>query len=374
MNTRLAPVAVPRMARSHEWGVVDCDVHIVPRDQAELDQYLSREEQRLVEIAGDRVFIGGAFPRFSLFRDDAWPEHGGPPGSDYELLRHQLLDAFDVDFVTLGPFTATYTINAELSAAIARATNDWQLEAWIARDDRLCGGICVPFEAPDLAVQEIERRAGHDDFIQVYTVGRTMEPLGRRKYWPIYEAASAAGLPISFHGYGWGGHPTTGASWASYYLEDHAVISSDMSHQLASLVFEGVFDRYPDLKIVVVESSFAWMEPLMWRLDRAFALLAHEVPHLSRSPSEYIRDHVWITSQPVDEPTRPRDFVGLVEGTHLVDRLLFASDYPHWDFDDPVRSFPARLNDEVMRKVMSQNARSLFDLDARAARRRGHRS
>ena len=67
-----------------------------------------------------------------------------------------------------------------------------------------------------------------------------------------------------------------------------------------------------------------------------------EVPHLKKKPSEYIRQHIWVTTQPMEEPEDRQHLFDTMEWIGW-DRLLFASDYPHWDFDDPFRAFPAGL-------------------------------
>src|SRR5579875_1723936 len=81
--------------------------------------------------------------------------------------------------------------------------------------------------------------------------------------------------------------------------------------------------------------------------------------HLKRLPSEYLREHVWLTTQPMEEPEKRRHFRDIVEWIGP-DRLLFATDYPHWDFDDPNAALPARLDENVERGLMFENARALY--------------
>ncbi len=87
------------------------------------------------------------------------------------------------------------------------AVNEWQIETWLEPEPRLRSGLVVPYEDGDLTVKEIERLAAIEPgFVQLMLAIRTSEPLGRRKYWPIYEAAERHGLPIGIHFGGQGGH------------------------------------------------------------------------------------------------------------------------------------------------------------------------
>ncbi len=113
-------------------------------------------------------------------------------------------------------------------------------------------------------------------------MGRAQEPMGRRKYWPIYEACAETGVHVASHAFGAYGHPITGAGHASFYIEDHTSPPQAMQANITSLVVEGVFDRFPGLKLVSVENGFGWMPSLLWRLDASWTMLRAEVPHLER--------------------------------------------------------------------------------------------
>src|SRR6266536_4788858 len=151
---------------------------------------------------------------------------------------------------------------------------------------------------------------------------RTSEPIGRRKYWPMFEAAIAHDLPIGMHFGSQGGQPITGAGWPSMYLEDHAGMSTAFQAQVTSLICEGVFERFPKLKIVLIEGGFAWVPVLGWRMDKHWERMRSETPHLKRPPSEYVREHFWFTTQPIEEPEDPQHLKDIMAWIGW-DRLMF---------------------------------------------------
>jgi predicted TIM-barrel fold metal-dependent hydrolase len=98
-------------------------------------------------------------------------------------------------------------------------------------------------------------------------------------------------------------------------------------------------------------------------LDSTWQKLRGEVPHVKRKPSEYMREHVWFTTQPLEEPERPQDTESvyeMFEEAGFADRLMFSSDYPHWDFDSPYKSVPTSFPIERRRRMLGRNASSLF--------------
>jgi predicted TIM-barrel fold metal-dependent hydrolase len=245
---------------------------------------------------------------------------------------------------------------------MSRATNDWQIDAWMDHEPRLRASVIVPVEDGALAAEEIDRRGNDRRFVQVLIVARTAEPLGRRKYWKMFEAAERNNFPIGMHFGGSGGAPITGAGWPSFYIEDHAGMPTSFETQVTSLICEGVFERFPGLKIVLIEGGFAWLPALGWRLDNAWKRLKDEVPHLRRRPSEYLREHFWLTTQPMEEPSRPKYLRQLLGHMNMNDRLMFATDYPHWDFDAPNEAIPSTLDHDLRKAILADNARTLYGL------------
>jgi predicted TIM-barrel fold metal-dependent hydrolase len=350
--------------------LVDCDIHPRLRSPADYKPYLAERWWDHMQVYGRRVrhgFVKGhPYPKahpVDGMRRDSFPPGGAMPGSDLDFMRAQYLDPAGVTHGVmnlLSPNGAGES-NLDFAAALASAANDWQLEHFAHREPRLHASVCVPYEDPEASVREIQRRADDPHFCQVLLLSRTAEALGRRRYWPIYAAAQEAGLPIGIHVFGYAGYAATSSGWPSFYIEEMAEHGTSCSALLTSFVMEGVFERFPRLKLVLIEAGFAWLPALAWRLDAAWARNRAELPHVTRPPSEILRDHVWITTQPMEEPDPPSqrhllDSIGWIGR----DRIMFASDYPHWDFDDPDRVFPQAVDAETRAMIRAGNARAVY--------------
>ncbi len=347
-------------------GLIDVDIHPRLPRLSDLDRWLSAEMRHRLHTYGTRprhgYIRGTPYPKAQPLacRRDAWPPGGGAPASDVEFVITQHLDHFGVDAGVLNPLSSGQgDQNDAFSAAMCFATNEWQLEDWVARDARFRASIVVPYEDPAASVAEIRRRAGDARFAQVLLMSRTSQPGGRPHYWPIYEAAAEAGLPVAFHAFGYSGHAMTNGGWPSFYIEEVSEHATSCQNLVTSLVVEGVFERIPALRVLLIECGFAWLPSVAWRLDKLFATMRDEVPHLKRRPSEYIREHIWVSTQPIEEPDRPEQLAQLMEWIGW-ERILYASDYPHWDFDDPRHAIPAWLGEARRAAIYGGNARALF--------------
>ena len=279
-----------------------------------------------------------------------------------------MLDEFDVDHGVLIPLQGhSWGVEArEFADALCTALNDWVLEEFLAPEPRLRSSIAVALESPDLAAAEIRKRSADRRFVQVLLSTGGEAPFGRRRYWPIYAAAVEAGLPIAVHTGGLEQH--RGPGWPSFYLEEHVWNGNAMAALLLSMITEGVFEEFPELRVICVEGGIAWAGPLMWAMDEAWGVLREDVPHLRKPPSEYVREHFWFTTQPIEEPDDPRDLEAALRHVGMNDRIMFASDYPHWDFDSP-RLAPRLLPAGIREQVMGANACRLYGLPERDAER-----
>lgn len=347
--------------------IIDCDVHPMPR-HGDLEQFFSQRwlHHRQTFGRGARQPFTSVpnFPLMSPYggmRRDAVPADLEHPGADLGMMRTQLLDLHHVAYGMMMPLMRGQDErNVEFGAALVHATNEWQASL-SDQEPRLKASVHVTMEYPAAAIKEIELRAGDRRFTQVMITPRCLEPLGRCRYWPIFEACVANGFPVALHQNGVNGYPVTGGGWPSYYFEGHASYPLSGEAAVTSLVIEGVFEHLPDLRVVLVEHGFAWLPSLTWRLDKHYQRLRDEVPHLRRLPSEYIRDHIWVTTQPIEEPERPDDLLATCDWVGW-DRIMFSTDYPHWDFDDPRYAFTAPLTAGQQQMVFYDNAANFYGL------------
>jgi len=362
-------VRAPQRSARAKLDIVDCDFH--PKlTLAQLRPYLSNQWWNYLETYGNRArhgYVKGyAYPKMTpqAARRDAWPPTGGLPASDLDFVREQHFDLYGVNVAIMNPLSPTGQgdQNVELSIAMATAANEAQLEQWVAREPRCKASVVVPYEDGPASAAEIRRRAGNRGFAQVFMLSRTSEAAGRRRYWPIYEAAVEAGLPVGIHVFGYSGWPMTSSGWPSFYIEEMTEHATSAQAMVTSMIMEGIFERLPELKVVLIESGFGWLPALGWRLDKHWKRLKDEVPHLNMAPSEYIRKHFWVTTQPMEETEEP-DHLHDVMNWIGMDRIMFSSDYPHWDFDDPFVSLPPFLTEEQRRMIYAGNARGLYRLD-----------
>jgi predicted TIM-barrel fold metal-dependent hydrolase len=120
-------------------------------------------------------------------------------------------------------------------------------------------------------------------------------------------------------------------------------------------VAEGVFQKFPGLKVVMSESGFTWLPNWFWRTGKTWRGVRAEVPWVDRAPAEIVADHVRFTLQPVDAPAKdPAVLQRTLEHIGCDRLLLFSTDYPHWHFDGD-DALPDGLAEDTIRKMLIDN-------------------
>lgn len=338
-------------------GAIDCDVHVaVPSTKALLPYLEEHWADAITQRGIDGLDLVSFPPNAPPSCRPDWRPARGKPGTSLELLQRHALDGFGTaNAIANVVYGAQATMSEDLGAALCRAVNDWVAREWLDREPRLRASIVVPWQNPHLAAEEIDRCAPDRRFVQVLVLAMGEAPLGRRQHWPLYEAAQRHGLPVGVHAGSIYRHaPTAASGWPSYHVEDYVAHAQAFQGQVLSLVTEGVFTRFPDLRMVLIESGVTWLPALLWRATKTWRALRSEVPWVDRSPSEICAEHLRLTIQPFDGPPDPADAERIVDQLGSDRLLLFATDFPHWHFDgdDPL---PAGLSTELTRKVLVDN-------------------
>ena len=340
---------------------IDCDVHpAVPGMQALLP-YLDQHWRTSVQERGiDSLDSISYPPNAPLSARPDWRDPSGRAGTDAAALGAQVLDRWGSGCAILNCLYGVQLVfNEDMAAAFARAVNGWIATEWLDRDPRLRASMVVPLQNVEYAVDEIERCAKDKRFVQILVLAMGEMPLGRRHYWPIFAAAERHGLPIGIHAGSAYRHPVTALGWPTYYIEDYTSQSQGFQSQTASLISEGVFAKFPGLKVVLIESGVTWVPAFLWRFSKFWRGLRSEIPWVDRTPAEIFRDHFRLTIQPLDAPDSADVIARAIDHLGSDEMLLFASDYPHWQFDGD-EILPPGLSAELRRKIMVDNPRATY--------------
>ncbi len=349
--------------------IVDVDVH-VHEDPAELAEYadppwdvalreIAKVEERYLDLPGmsPRAEYRVPFPGGSNRRQIATSAREMREG----------LDELHVDEAILFPdhlLSLAMVRDPGFAATLARAYNQWLYERWLLEEPTLRGALVVAPQDPAAGAADIRRHAGHREFCCVYLPASGLKVLyGHEQYDPVYEAAVEAGWPVAIH--------SVEAVYPVFPFQLEGFRTSLAVHTLAhplamvanlvSMIETAVPVRHPELKIAFMEAGTGWIPWIANRLDKEYIERRREVPLLQEPPSHYVRQFHYGT-QPIEEPAAALDVVKLFELFDGENRAMFASDWPHHDFDHPQHVFGLPFGAEARRKIMGGNADRFFGL------------
>jgi predicted TIM-barrel fold metal-dependent hydrolase len=372
MATNVSPgeMAATRRETLADLFVVDADVH-VHEDPAQLAEYadppwdvalreIAKVEERYLDLPGMspraeyRVPFPGGSNRRQIVTDAAEMRTG--------------LDSLHVDQAILFPdhlLSLAMVREPAFATTLAQAYNRWLYERWLIAEPSLKGALVIAPQNPQAGAEDILRYAGKREFVCVYLPGSGLKILyGHEIYDPLYRAASDAGLPVVIH--------SVEAIYPAFPFQLEQFRTSMAVHALAhplsmvanivSMIETAVPVRFPDLKIGFMEAGTGWIPFIANRLDKEYIERRREVPLLQERPSRTMRRFFYGT-QPIEEPERRADVVALFELFDGENQAMFASDWPHHDFDHPQHVFALPFSRDARRKIMGLNAARFFDLD-----------
>ncbi len=373
----LAEPAQTKQLSLEDLFIVDADVH-VHETPAALAPYCDMPWKVALEnIAGFReTYLD--IPGFSPLGDSTLTAKFPSAHEATRMVtsRDQMrseLDKIGVDLAVLFPdhlLKLPVLPQPDYAAAIARAYNAWLTTEWTSQEQGLLGCIVACPQAPEDAAAEIERYHRHPEVVGVYLPCAGIDPLwGNQKYDPVFRAAEACDLPVLLH--------SVTVISPVYPFNNHGYQTELGRHatghtfsimvNLVDMVTMGVMVRYPKLRIAAAEAGISWMPFLMARLDKEYLERRREVPHLKERPSHYLHE-VYVATQPIEEPERLADIVKFVELFQGESRTIFASDWPHHDFDHPMKLNQVPFTPDAKRKIFGENALELFKIDRQGRR------
>ncbi|HZG88125.1 amidohydrolase family protein [Paenibacillus sp.] len=307
--------------------IIDCDVHVYPNDGEAIRSRLSQPWKHRFSLRGLLYY---KVPAEAAAAAAAQAELGRSP----EAMRTGHLEKHGITNALLVPTPhASANHDPDYAAAVASAYNEWLADEWLSKernpDGAFKGTICVSHQDPAAAAKEIGRWAEHPHMVQVLMESGARAPFGQRHYYPIYEACSAAGLPLVIHpaGEAMGVNKPVWIGYPAHYLEYCASFSFAMQSHLTSLLTEGVFERFPNLRVVIAEGGIFWLAPMLWRLDQNWKALRSEVPWVKKLPSHYVMEHVRFATELDKGPSDAAawEVLDMADAGRL---LMFASNVP----------------------------------------------
>jgi predicted TIM-barrel fold metal-dependent hydrolase len=363
--------------------IVDADFHHTEkRAWAEILQYIDSDVVRHFLAAGGRgnmwipgLTDGGMIQEVAsrIMPAQAWSDgHPELTGAMRDVtLAREAMDAMGSNHVSFFPGwlldlgTFPYDLETPLAFAWAR----WVVDRVLPEDPRIITLLPLPLGDAEASLKLVEQFGDAPGVKGFMVTSLRYEPLYTKQYAKLWRAIEERRMPLGFH--------------ASFTTQDRPVRQLNKFISIHSLTFplfsqiqatnwviNGLPERYPDLKVIFIEGGLAWVPFLMHRLDHEFLMRRSEAPLLQRLPSEYMREFYY-TSQPL-EAAKPKLLELTLEMINAKTQLLYASDWPHWDWDPPRRIWDLPfLDEEAKRNILGENARRVFNLpkDERPAAR-----
>lgn len=366
----------PVEAQVREQYIIDSDFHLNVTVE-ELMPYI--DDDRIVEKL-ERL----GHPPGTQYWTAAYATNEGGRGLDTQGEAHdgeEILEAkeeigVDVPIVTPGLNYLPSAQNPRMKTAICRAYNDYLLEHVVNVDDSILAQAMMPQWDPEAMLEEIDRVADEDSIVGAYGWFGPYTPLGAPEYDPVFERLVELDMPLSLHGSGgyWPRYGPIGEglrTWTEILglgWSVHAIM------HVANMIMTGVFDEYPDLRVLVQEGGVNWLPFVAYRMDEFYQdhpedikiterMFDAEKAYLDRLPSEYLFDNFYFATQPVTGPPNTKQHRQLLEMCHADETLVFSSDWPHHTFDPPHWLYTKHVDEDLRNRIFYETAEELFGLD-----------
>ncbi len=364
----------------NDWLIVDTDAHHF--ETQSWSQVIERIPSDVVrDIANAFVRNGQVHP--GIMQTSGWPPNqsiGGRVSHDQGLEEHaeaedgvhrdvvlirRAMECMGVDYQITFP-TPMLSLGlhpeVEVEVGLAEGYNRWLTDNVLSTEDRIYSMLYLPFSEPSACERIVEQYADHPKVSGFMITSVRYKPVHHNQYMRLYRMIEERGKVLGFHA---GPHwPNDGyVGQLNRFISMHAIsfVLCNIVH-MANWVINGLPERFPNLPVVWIESGLAWLPFMQQRLDNEYLMRSSEAPNLKRMPSEYIAE-MFFTCQPM-ERTNMKMLEATFDSINAPTQLLYASDWPHWDFDLPtVISDLPFLDEQAKRNILGLNAARLFNMD-----------
>lgn len=369
--------ADPIAPAAREAFLVDADFHV----NADVDDLLDYIETPIIaeklEAGLDHQAHPHWPPRVELKSNVSGRATLGIANNGEDILEAKEEVGVDLPIVTPSIGSISLIQYPYVKNEICSAYNDFLLEEVTSADDSIKGLAIMPQWDPDAMVDELERIGNEEDIVGAYGWNSVWSMLGDQAYDDVYETLVDLDLPWMLHGAGgawWDRFDPIGDGFRSWNEVWGIVTPSLAMIQASNMVLTGVFDTFPDLKMVIAEAGVTWLPFVARRLDDFYQIHSEDLKlaeryldegkdYLDRLPSEYLFDNFYFATQPINLPKQTKNLEAVLDMCHARDTFVFSSDWPHCTFDPPnwVVESPA-IDAEMRERIFHGNAQEAFRL------------
>jgi predicted TIM-barrel fold metal-dependent hydrolase len=371
------PTEVEVDERAADEYIVDTDFHAGPSsDMADLLPYIEDDVVRKkLEVTGKIPSPVGVQSHYANNIDAGYHKHGKAEDTEDVL---EVMDRFSLDTVVVGPgMNKLATVQyPRIKTAVCRALNDHLLEEIVDTDAGVYTHVALPVWDPAACAAELDRVGDREGVLGAYGWYGPYTPLlGETDYDPMYDRLADLDLPFAIH-VGGGTYPPTDITTQSVRTrtESLGLMNTYYAMQdVANMICTGVFEKYPDLRVVVQEAGATWIPFLANRMDEIYYTQPEDIKltermgdigkeYLRMDPGDYVYENFYFSTQPIALPKRNKG--AMFDLCEAENTFMYSSDWPHHTLDPVNWVFDPAIDDELRENILHGTAEECYGLEA----------
>lgn len=355
--------------------VVDTDFHAGPSsDMADLLSYIDDEVvERKLRVSGTIPSPTGVQSRYANDIDAGYHKHGVAEDTEDVL---DVMGRFHIDALVVGPgMNKLPTVQyPRIKNAVCSGLNDYLLDRVVSPTDGIYTHAALPIWDAERSAEELERVGSEAGVVGAYAWYGPYTPLlGEPQYDVVYERLVDLDLPLAIH-VGGGTYPPLDVTTQSVRTrtETLGLLNSYYAMlDVANMIVTGVFDKYPDLRVVCQEAGATWIPFLANRMNEIYYTQPEDVrlaermtemgsAYLEKDPGDYVYDNFRFSTQPIALPKRNKGaMLDLCEADRT---FMYSSDWPHHTLDPVNWVFDAAIEADTRRRILHENAERCYGI------------